>query len=194
MGRGGCDGRGRELRGRGEGREARRGAGDRGRGDGGRMLPEDRRTDGGNSIGATWPTIVESTVMAARAPTAPNQTVKRGWRMDMMAAMKKVLSPSSVPKITPMEAVNASANPAIPKVAAATTVSSASAIGRSASATAPSVLLCIVLATPPTPRGRRARTLARAADAATGFSVPLVITPRSAKRAACSSTTMTGPI
>ena len=186
--------RGRELRGRGEEREARRGAGDRGRGDGGRMLPEDRRTDGGNSIGATWPTIVESTVMAARAPTAPNQTVKRGWRMDMMAAMKKVLSPSSVPKITPMEAVNASANPAIPKVAAATTVSSASAIGRSASATAPSVLLCIVLATPPTPRGRRARTLARAADAATGFSVPLVITPRSAKRAACSSTTMTGPI
>ena len=140
--------RGRELRGRGEEREARRGAGDRGRGGGGRMLSEDRRTDGGNSIGATWPTIVESTVMAARAPTAPNQTVKRGWRMDMMAAMKKVLSPSSVPKITPMEAVNASANPAIPKVAAATTVSSASAIGRSASATAPSVLLCIVLAAP----------------------------------------------
>ena len=175
---------------RGE-REARRGAGDRGRGGGGRMLSEDRRTDGGNSIGATWPTIVESTVMAARAPTAPNQTVKRGWRMDMMAAMKKVLSPSSVPKITPMEAVNASANPAIPKVAAATTVSSASAIGRSASATAPSVLLCIVLAAPPSPRGRRARTLA-AADAATGFSVPLVITP--AKRAASSRTMMTSPI
>ena len=126
-----------------------------GGGGSGRMLSEDRRTDGGSSIGATWPTIVESTVMAARAPTAPNQTVKRGWRMDMMAAMKKVLSPSSVPKITPMEAVNASANPAIPKVAAATTVSSASAIGRSTSATAKSVLLCIVLADPPrTPRAR----------------------------------------
>ena len=190
MGRGGCDGRGRELRGRGEGREARRGAGDRGRGDGGRMLPEDRRTDGGSSIGATWPTIVESTVMAARAPTAPNQTVKRGWRMDMMAAMKKVLSPSSVPKITPMEAVNASANPAIPKVAAATTVSSASAIGRSASATAPSVLLCIVLATPPTPawptqHGRSRRCCHKISSF--GYHPP-------AKRAASSSTMMTSPI
>eukprot|EP00964_Phaeocystis_antarctica_P047568 scaffold27521_cov62-Phaeocystis_antarctica.AAC.4 len=111
---------------------------------GGRQLSVDRRTAGGSSIGATWPTIVERTVMAARAPTAPNQTVKRGWRMDMIAAMKKVLSPSSVPKITPIEAMKASPNPAIPvdAAAAATTASSARAIGSSTSATA-SVRLCM---------------------------------------------------
>ena len=124
--------------------ERRDGAGDWARCEGGRMLSVDRRTAGGSSIGATWPTIVERTVMAARAPTAPNQTVKRGWRMDMIAAMKKVLSPSSVPKITPIEAMKASPNPAIPvdAAAAATTASSARAIGSSTSATA-SVRLCM---------------------------------------------------
>ena len=121
------------------------------------VLSVDRqRTAGGSSIGATWPTIVERTVMAARALTAPNQTVKRGWRVDMMAAMKKVLSPNSVPKITPMEAMKASPNPideedatVAPKknideedaTVAAATASSARAIGSSTSATAPSVRL-----------------------------------------------------
>ena len=89
--------------------------------------------------------------MAARAPTAPNQTVKRGWRMDMMAAMKKVLSPSSVPKITPMEAMKASPNPEIPEdaAAAATTASSARAIGSNTSARAPRVRLCMTDCLPP---------------------------------------------
>ena len=112
------------------------------------VLSVDRqRTAGGSSIGATWPTIVERTVMAARALTAPNQTVKRGWRVDMMAAMKKVLSPNSVPKITPMEAMKASPNPFIENIdeedatVAAATASSARAIGSSTSATPRSVRL-----------------------------------------------------
>eukprot|EP00964_Phaeocystis_antarctica_P142261 scaffold107507_cov69-Phaeocystis_antarctica.AAC.4 len=73
--------------------------------------------------------------MVARAPTAPSQTMKGEWRMDMIAAIKKVLSPSSVPRITPIEATKASPNPATPEDAAAapaaTTASPAKAIGSS---------------------------------------------------------------
>lgn len=54
------------------------------------------------------PNAHESTVISAKAAMAPPKTIKRGWRMAIMAAIKKVLSPSSVSKITEIDAVNAS--------------------------------------------------------------------------------------
>lgn len=62
---------------------------------------------------AAMPNTTESTVIKAKAVMAPVKTTKRGWRIAIMAAMKNVLSPNSVNKITEMDAVNASKNPVL---------------------------------------------------------------------------------
>lgn len=57
---------------------------------------------------AAMPNTHERTVIRAKAAMAPPKTIKRGWRMAIMAAIKKVLSPNSVNNITEIDAVNAS--------------------------------------------------------------------------------------
>mmetsp|Transcript_39084 Transcript_39084/g.93376 ORF Transcript_39084/g.93376 Transcript_39084/m.93376 type:complete len:237 (+) Transcript_39084:162-872(+) len=53
----------------------------------------------GISFGSTRPMVALSAVMAASAPAAPKKTARRSCRMASSAAMKKVLSPSSVTRI-----------------------------------------------------------------------------------------------
>lgn len=60
---------------------------------------------------AAMPNTTESMVISASADMAPAKTIKRGWRIAMMAAMKKVLSPNSVNNITDIDAENASIKP-----------------------------------------------------------------------------------
>ena len=51
--------------------------------------------------------LPERIVMNISAPIAPANTMIREWRMDMMAVMKKVLSPSSETMMTENEATHA---------------------------------------------------------------------------------------
>lgn len=52
--------------------------------------------------------------MRARAPIAPANTVRRGCRIAIIAAMKKVLSPSSDTTMTDSEATKACRRPKSP--------------------------------------------------------------------------------
>jgi hypothetical protein len=67
--------------------------------------------------------IPDNTVMRASAPMAPANTVILGWRMAMMAAMKKVLSPNSDTMMTEREATNAWMKPTSPKGGASVVLS-----------------------------------------------------------------------
>mmetsp|Transcript_15750 Transcript_15750/g.30210 ORF Transcript_15750/g.30210 Transcript_15750/m.30210 type:complete len:263 (+) Transcript_15750:564-1352(+) len=60
------------------------------------------------SFGTTKPRAVESTVMITRADTAPLNTMTRGWRIAMIAAMINVSSPSSDTNIMEILDTNAS--------------------------------------------------------------------------------------
>jgi hypothetical protein len=51
--------------------------------------------------------LPDRTVMSPKAVIAPRNTVRRGCRIAIMAAMKKVLSPNSDTMITDTDAMNA---------------------------------------------------------------------------------------
>lgn len=51
--------------------------------------------------------LPERIVISPKAKIAPRNTVRRGCRIAIMAAMKKVLSPNSDTIITDIDAINA---------------------------------------------------------------------------------------
>lgn len=59
-------------------------------------------------------TLPDRQVIRPRASMAPAKTVRRLYRMAMIAAMKKVLSPSSETMMTEIAATNAWINPRLP--------------------------------------------------------------------------------
>ena len=51
--------------------------------------------------------LPDRTVISAKAAAAPTNTVRRGCRIAIMAAIKKVLSPNSDTMMTDRDAINA---------------------------------------------------------------------------------------
>lgn len=51
--------------------------------------------------------LPDRTVISPKAETAPTNTVRRGCRIAIMAAIRKVLSPNSDTMMTDIDAINA---------------------------------------------------------------------------------------